>query len=547
MGSFGLLARRISFTSEACGCCRASRFVWSVLFAMVSLAGPALSQTHQSSEAESHANLGVQLAQQGNLVQAESELRQAAQLAPADAQILASFGAVLAMQSKLEESTSVFKRALALSPRDTTVRRYLAAGLWQMQRYAESKQNLEILLKEKPGDEEARLLLGMVSENMKDYATAARILASVPEQVRQRPESMAALARSYYHLSQPTKARATLAELSEHAAGGRPVFLAAQIADEMRDYATAESLLLSIDSKFPDQAALGYRLASVQYHAGRFGDSQQTLLRYIAAGHASEQIYNLLGWCYYKQSQSKAAVQALKQAIAVAPGSETNYQDLGGILIAERSLPSALALAREATTTFPNSAPMFELQGSVETKMGQFADAVHSYSRAVELDPSGANAALGLAQAQFSAGNSKQATATLETATKRFPGDARFKATYASVLLKEVETGDPQANKRAGELLHAALALDPSLPAVHYELGKLALEQGRLAEALEHLKRAVALDSRSSQAHFVLARAYRRAKRNDKAAQEMAIFEKLKQAETQATAPAPESKEQDRF
>jgi tetratricopeptide (TPR) repeat protein len=514
---------------------------------MVFLAGLALSQIPQSSEAESHLNLGLQLAQQGNLMQAESELRQAAQLAPADAQVLASFGTVLAMRKKLEESTSVFKQALELSPRDTTVRRYLAANLWQLQRFTEAKQNLEILLKQKPSDDVSRLLLGMVSENLKDYATAVRMLSSVPEQVRQQPESMAALARSYYHLGQTKQARATLMELSDHAAGGQQVLLGAQIANEMRDYKTAEALLLSIESKFPDPAVMGYHLALVQYHAGRFGDSKQTLLRYIAAGHASGQIYNLLGWCYYKQRQSKEAVQAFTQAIAAAPQDETNYRDLGGVLFAERSLPAALALAREATAAFPNSAPLFELQGSVESKMGQFADAVHSYSRATELEPSRADAALGLAQAQFSAGNSEAATASLDSAIKRFPKDPRFKATYASVLLKEAETGNAHADKRAEEMLYAALALDPSLPAAHYELGKLALEQGRLAEALEHLKKAVALDPQNSQAHFVLARAYRRAARNDRAAQEMDVFEKLKQAEAQAKVPAPESEKQDRF
>jgi tetratricopeptide (TPR) repeat protein len=500
------------------------------------------SQTDQPSKAEAHANLGLQFAQQGDLGRAESELRQAAQLAPSDPQILTSFGTVLAMEKKLEESSSVFKKALKVSPQDTTVRRYLAANLWQLQRYAEAKQNLEILLTEKPGDEAARLLLGMVSENMKDYATAARMLSSVPEQVRRQPESLAALARSYYHLGQTNKARDVLSELSEHSSGMQPVLLAVQIADEMSDYGTAEMLLLSIESKTPDQATLGYRLASVQYHAGRFGDSQQTLLRYIAAGHTSGQIYNLLGWCYYQQHQSQEAVHALSQAIAVAPD-ETNYQDLGGILVAERSLPAALALARKATAALPNSARLFELEGSVESKMGQFADAIRSYSHAVELDTSRADAVLGLAQAQFSAGNSKEATANLDAGTKRFPKDARFKALYASVLLKEGETGDPQANKRAEEMLRSALALDHSLPAAHYELGKLALNQGRLLEAVEHLEKTVKLDPQNIQAHFVLARAYRRAGRQDKAAQEMDLYEKLKQSETQVEAPEPKPEE----
>src|SRR5581483_11606978 len=241
--------------------------------------------TDERTQAETHVDLGLQFAQQGDLVHAESELRQAAEIAPTDPEILASFGTVLAMQNKLEESSSVFQRELKVSPRDITVRRYLAANLWQLHRYAESKQNLQVLLSEKPDDQPARLLLGMVSENMKDYATAAKMLSSVPEQVRQQPESVEALARSYYHLGQTSKARAALAELSDSPAKGQAVFQGAQIADEMRDYETAEKMLLAIESIFPDHAALGYRLASVQYHAGQFDDSQRTLLGLIERGN----------------------------------------------------------------------------------------------------------------------------------------------------------------------------------------------------------------------------------------------------------------------
>jgi tetratricopeptide (TPR) repeat protein len=109
-----------------------------VAVALTTLAGFAVNAfpaTEERNRAESHADLGLQLARQGDLVRAESELRQAAQLAPADPEILASWGTVLAMQNKLEESSQVFKRTLTVSPPNITVRRYLAANLWQLHRF----------------------------------------------------------------------------------------------------------------------------------------------------------------------------------------------------------------------------------------------------------------------------------------------------------------------------------------------------------------------------------------------------------------------------
>jgi tetratricopeptide (TPR) repeat protein len=308
----------------------------------------------------------------------------------------------------------------------------------------------------------------------------------------------------------------------------------------MGDYETAERMLLSIESTYPDHATLGYRLASVRYHAGRFEDSQNTLVGVIAAGNTNGAIYNLLGWSYYRQTQPQKAVEALHRAIELAPEEEANYQDLGKILVAERLLPAALELARKATTAFPDSADAFELQGSIEAKMRQFADAARSYSRAVELDATRPDDLLGLAQAQFSSGNRKQAIDSLESGLKRFPRESRFPVLYASVLVKEAETSGSPVDRRAEEMLRSALALDPTLPGVHYELGKLALNAGRLPEALEHLKKAAALDPRSTETHFALARAYRRAGNRQAAAQQMEIYQKLQRTETPMEMPPSE-------
>src|SRR5438552_15567532 len=74
----------------------------------------------QSAEAEKYANLGLNLAQSGNLVAAEAELRQAVSLAPRNPNFLADLGTVLAMEHKLGESTDILKRALRLDANNLT-------------------------------------------------------------------------------------------------------------------------------------------------------------------------------------------------------------------------------------------------------------------------------------------------------------------------------------------------------------------------------------------------------------------------------------------
>ena len=489
----------------------------------------------QNARTEADADQAAELVKEGNLPAAEQLLRKAADLAPRDPAVLGNLASVLAMEKKFEESTDFFERALAIDPGNVTLRRYLAANQWQLHRFPEAKQNLQIVLKEKPGDQPTMLLLGMVSENMKDYATAAKMLAAVPALVHQQPESIAALARSYYHIGRRQEARATLDELQTHPAGTEAVLLGTHIADEMHDYEEAKKLLASIPTTSFDQATVGYSLALVEYHAKQFDESQQTLLQMLNAGTKSSQIYNLLGWCYQQQRQAGQATDAMEQAIRLDPAQESNFLDLGQILLANGSLPAALALARRTVQAFPDSSSAYVLKGETELKVSQFTDAIDSYSAALRLDPASAAAALGLAKAQFGAGRIKDATASFEAGTRKFPRDARFPLQYALALLKEADTGNAHAGALAGQLLKSALALDPSLAEAHYQLGVIALNRGQDAEALAHLRAAAKLDPASPATHFALSRLYRRLGRKLDSSNEMALYQKLEASQSPPT------------
>src|SRR6266542_774418 len=368
----------------------------------------------QADEAQAHANLGLQLAQSGDLPRAESELRQAVKLGPRNPEFLSALGTLLAMDKKLEESSTVFRKALQLAPQDLTSRRYLAANLWQLHRYSEAKQELQILLGQHPTDAASRLLLGMVSENSGDYGSAVKMLGSVPDEVAKQPESIAALARSYYRLHERVKARATLALLSKQAAEAQGVLLGAEIADQAGDFDEAEKLLESMASSAPDLADVQYRLALVEYHAKRFAESQSRLQRLIDSGNESSRVYNLLGWCYQQQNNLSATAESLERAITLAPTKDSNYLDLGRIFLAHNSLRSALEVANRAAVQFPNSVAVFDFKGRTESRMSQYTDAIRSYEHAVQLEPSNSDVTLGLARAQASAGLNADAASTFD-------------------------------------------------------------------------------------------------------------------------------------
>ncbi len=500
----------------------------------------------QADEAQAHANLGLQLAQSGDLPRAESELRQAVKLGPRNPEFLSALGTLLAMDKKLEESSTVFRKALQLAPQDLTSRRYLAANLWQLHRYSEAKQELQILLGQHPTDAASRLLLGMVSENSGDYGSAVKMLGSVPDEVAKQPESIAALARSYYRLHERVKARATLALLSKQAAEAQGVLLGAEIADQAGDFDEAEKLLESMASSAPDLADVQYRLALVEYHAKRFAESQSRLQRLIDSGNESSRVYNLLGWCYQQQNNLSATAESLERAITLAPTQESNYLDLGRIFLAHNSLRSALEVANRAAVQFPNSVAVFDFKGRTESRMSQYTDAIRSYEHAVQLEPSNSDVTLGLARAQASAGLNADAASTFDVSISRFPTDARFRVEYALMLVKQAEAGDGLARARAEKMLGSALAIAPTNQQALYELGNLELNDGRVTDACRHLQQVVRLAPLSSQAHFALARAYRRMKRMDDAQKEMDLYNKSKDADSRDVGAARHNDEAQR-
>jgi len=490
-------------------------------------------------DAQGHADRGVQLAQSGDLSGAEAELFLAVKLAPRDPSYLALLGGILGMQQKLADSNVYFEQALRIDPADAATRRNLASNQFQLGQLGPAKENLDHVLKAKPTDKTAILLRGMVAEELKDYSNAIRWLESVPDQVRERTKSVIALSRCYYHTDQSQKGRELLKSLQQHPDGAEGVFLGAQVAMELADYETAELLFGSIRTTYPDSATVEYHLALVQYRSGHYEESRIILERLADSGKASAESFNLLGWCYHKLDKLKEAVAAMDLAIDRAPGSETNYRDLGLILLNHKRYVVALEAAKKAVEVAPSSFESWMLKGQVEKRMNRLKEAVKTYQKAMELNPSSSEVFLSLALAQSADGLTQEAATTFEKGTEQFPNEPLLFQEYGRLLLNMRKGSGDMAESRAVTLLKRAIALDPSLSEPHYQLGNLALLNDRPQEALQHLQAAAALNPKSSKIHFGLRRAYSRMGRTEEAKRELELYNELKATETESESRSP--------
>ena len=489
-------------------------------------------------QAEMHLANAARLIREGDLRNAETELRRAVDLVPDNPAYLARLGQVLGMQNRMEEAARYYGRALKLAPGSVAIRRNLALTQWSRRLFAKAKANLEQVLASVPDDELTRFLLGMILVNSGEYARAVGLLESVPQRVRGQGEAVAALARAQYALGKKDQARATLESMAlNRSLPPGDVYACAATAANAEDFATAEKLFLSIRSTYPDAAALSYRIAMMQFRSGRIDRSRQTLLEAIDKGRRSGPIYNLLGHCHAARNQLQSAVASFEQAMDLEPAEESHYLDAVQLLAEHQIWRVLIRIAEKGVARIPRSDRLYRMKGLAETAMLYTEDAVRSYRRALEINPDSAKANLGLAIAQRTAGSREDAAATFEKGIRQFPAHGAHYQEYGLMLLKTGETGDEDALKRAVALLQKAIELDASLPVAHYQIGRLALERDRAGEALPHLKTAARLNPDQSRVHYLLARAYRRLGRGEEARSHLKTFRRMKAAEESRQEP----------
>jgi tetratricopeptide (TPR) repeat protein len=461
----------------------------------------------------------------------EAKLREAMKRAPENPSYPARLGELLANENRLDEAVVFFEKALALDPSDAVTRRNLAASYWQLGKLPEARKNLETVLEAHPDDTWSVLLLGMVSEDLGDHKTAAKLLGGILPLVAQRPETIFSLARAYYHLGETEKARGALQMLAEHAPGPDATFQGGRVAAEGGDYETAEKMFLSIRGTYSDPGALNYNLALAQYSAEHYADCEKTLQDSIAQGHGTSDVYALLARAYQKQDRLQEMLTAFETAINMDPSNETTYLDLGQALVEKRTYGTAMEVAKETVKRFPSSSRAWSLKGSVELGMDTVTEALKSYAKARELDPNDPKAALGYALTLWNANQYEEAGKSFAEGARKFPRDAFFLLKYAIFLLNSPQELDTEESARIKALLKRSEELDDSIAETHFQLGNLALKEEQYDVALKELGIAAREDPELSKVHYALARVYRRMGRDEDAVREAEIHKKLKEKE----------------
>ena len=278
----------------------------------------------------------------------------------------------------------------------------------------------------------------------------------------------------------------------------------------------------------PSQYANGYDLALVLLQTGKLSAAREQATRTLTLKDTGE-LHNLLGDIEERSGNLVAAAEEYQRA-AHMDATEEHLFDWGNNLLQLRAFEPATQVFTAAIERHPKSARLHIGLGIAQYSLGQDAAAVESFCEAADLAPSDPRPYQFLGEMYGVAPErGAEVTERLGRFVEARPRNALANLYYALNLWKGQPAGStPVDMQRVETLLRRAVALDPKLTKGFVELGTLLSEQQRYKEAIPELQRAIQLDPDQSQPHYRLAQAYLRTGQKVLAANELAIFERLK-------------------
>jgi tetratricopeptide (TPR) repeat protein len=209
------------------------------------------------------------------------------------------------------------------------------------------------------------------------------------------------------------------------------------------------------------------------------------------------------------------AVTDLQEAIRKSPEVESNYTDLGNVLLRTQNFNEAVLVLQAARSRFPQSAQAALSLGVAHYGLRRFPEAVAAFLEAGALDGAAEQPILFLSRMPEHWGDRKPDVIALFAAyAKAHPRSALARFALGRATCDAAELG-------------SAIKLNPKMAEAHLELGALLEGRRDFAGAIAALSRAAALTPRNPVPHYRLSRLYARTGDRSRAESERALHEKL--------------------
>jgi tetratricopeptide (TPR) repeat protein len=272
-----------------------------------------------------------------------------------------------------------------------------------------------------------------------------------------------------------------------------PLAEAGLLALDLGDGAVAARMLSAVHEVAPESGAYHFLRGGLLHARGEYHDAIAEFRAAAAGDFKAKQAEDLLfestlghGFRLAEEFAFEESLETLRLATEMRPNHPMVSRAYYGMAEAWRRLATpveAEKVLRLCIQRFPSYAPAYGELGDLLTELGRHGEAVEVLERAVKADPSYALGWLLKAQAHAARDQVKEAEAAFAEHAKRFPPTADSEYHRGAFLQRK---GEPE---EALEHLRRALALDPSRIRAHYHASLCFRDMGMEEEAAEAMER----------------------------------------------------------
>ena len=272
-----------------------------------------------------------------------------------------------------------------------------------------------------------------------------------------------------------------------------------------RDYKRAETILVEEvqrDPKSARAAKLYTLMGHILFLDGQYLNSAIAWKKAEAIAPLDDQTRFSLAMAYLRLNRPDWGRDELQRLSQGDPQNPLYLYWLAKLDYDARLYTPAISRLRRVIELDPNMMRAYNNLGLCYDSLGQFDEAIQSFSRAIEL-------------------NRKQ---------KQPSAWPPLNLAVSLISLNRLE--------EAVVRLHEALSYDPKFPQAHYELGLVLEKERKLEEAIAPLQRAIELDPLYPEPHYTLGRIYQRQGKREEAQEQIEEFKKLRKEPSSLQSPA---------
>ncbi len=457
------------------------------------------------------------LIKQGNLREAETELREALKAQPDSVQALHMLGLVYQKEERFGEAESTLQRAVDLAgDRDPQLIFLLAQtefalkkpeqGLTLAERVRKLAANIpaaqsslgRLLLKNGYPHEAAQDLEKAHTLSPKDSAISAELIAA------------------YLNAHEAEEAYPFL-ESFLSSASYEDLLQAGSLWGELGQFPTAARAFQQALKLQPGSYDAQFNLAFALFRQGELDQALAVLGNIDRARAQSQADYHYLrGKVELALQRPQAAAEEYLRAAHLQPDNESLCMDAGLLFSRYQDFEKALGVFRACAERLPRSVSVETGLGLTYFQLGKYPEAIDTFKKVIDLQPGADAAREALVFLLYIAGRLEEGRQVLEERMQGKDVDYYIYFLHALVLLRQDARGNREA---ALHSLERALQRNPNFAPAYYQRAKIEFEQGNAASALGDLTTATRLDPNYAQPYSLMAQIYYKLGRKQEAEQ----------------------------